>query len=81
MLIHFGHVDSFDIPWTVVRQPPLSMAFSRQEYWSGCVPLSRGSSPTQGLKLISYVSCIAGRYFTTSATWEAETYVQTVLNY
>ena len=23
------------IPWTVARQAPLSMAFSRQEYWSG----------------------------------------------
>ena len=22
-------------PWTVVRQAPLSMGFSRQEYWSG----------------------------------------------
>ena len=22
-------------PWTIARQAPLSMAFSRQEYWSG----------------------------------------------
>ena len=22
-------------PWTVAHQPPLSMGFSRQEYWSG----------------------------------------------
>ena len=22
-------------PWTVARQPPLSMRFPRQEYWSG----------------------------------------------
>ena len=26
------------IPWTVAHQAPLSMGFSRQEYWSG-VPL------------------------------------------
>ena len=23
-------------PWIVARQAPLSMVFSRQEYWSGC---------------------------------------------
>ena len=27
--------DSFAIPWTVAHQAPLSMGFSRQEYWSG----------------------------------------------
>ena len=26
--------------WTVARQTPLSMEFSRQEYWSGCLFLS-----------------------------------------
>ena len=31
-------------PWTVARQAPLSVGFSRQEYWSG-LPFSRGSSP------------------------------------
>ena len=27
--------DSFATPWTVSRQAPLSVGFSRQEYWSG----------------------------------------------
>ena len=27
--------DSFVTPWTIVPQAPLSMGFSRQEYWSG----------------------------------------------
>ena len=27
--------DSFVTPWTVARQAPLSMGFSRQEYWTG----------------------------------------------
>ena len=27
--------DSFATPWTITRQPPLSMKFSRHEYWSG----------------------------------------------
>ena len=28
-------VQLFTIPWTVAHQAPLSMEFSRQEYWSG----------------------------------------------
>ena len=34
--------------WTVVYQAPLSMGFSRQEYWSGCRVLLQGILPTQG---------------------------------
>ena len=30
-----GHVQLFATPWTVAHQAPLSMRFSRQEYWSG----------------------------------------------
>ena len=30
-----GHVLLFVTPWTVAHQVPLSMEFSRQEYWSG----------------------------------------------
>ena len=37
-------------PWTVARQAPLSMGFSRQEYWSG-QSLLQGIFPTQGLNL------------------------------
>ena len=29
-----SHVQLFATPWTVVPQPPLSMEFSTQEYWS-----------------------------------------------
>ena len=28
-------VQLFETPWTVAYQPPLSMGFFRQEYWSG----------------------------------------------
>ena len=37
------------IPWTVAHQAPLSMGFSRQEYWSGllCPPL--GNLPDPGI--------------------------------
>ena len=30
----------FVTPWTVAHQAPLSMGFSRQEYWSGYRPIS-----------------------------------------
>ena len=30
-----SHVQLFAIPWTVALEAPLSMEFSRQEYWSG----------------------------------------------
>ena len=30
-----AHMLSHVTPWTAARQPPLSMDFSRQEYWSG----------------------------------------------
>ena len=36
-------------PWTVARQAPLSMGFSRQEYWVGCHALLQGIFLTQGL--------------------------------
>ena len=35
--------------WTGACQTPLSMGFSRQEYWSGCHFLLQGFFPTQGL--------------------------------
>ena len=40
VLICFSRVQLSVTPWTLARQPPLSMGFSRQEYWSGlpCPP-------------------------------------------
>ena len=41
MHCHFSHVRLFVTLWTVACQAPLSMGFSRQDYWSGlpCLPL------------------------------------------
>ena len=39
------------IPWTAARQAPLSMEFSRQEYWSGLPFHSPGNLPNPGIKL------------------------------
>ena len=38
------------IPWTVACQAPLSMEFSRQEYWSGLTFPSPGDLPNPGIK-------------------------------
>ena len=38
------------IPRTVARQAPLSMAFSRQEYWSGLPFPSPGDLPNPGIE-------------------------------
>ena len=46
----FNHVRLFATPWTVARQAPLFMGFSRQEYWSGCHALLQVIFLTQGLK-------------------------------
>ena len=52
----------FATPWTVAHQAPLSMEFPSQEYRSGL----------PGIKPMSLESpALAGRFFTTSASWEA----------
>ena len=52
---------------TTAHQPPLSMGFSRQEYWSGLPFLPPGNIPDPGIKPMSHVSCIAGRFCTCQA--------------
>ena len=65
MLSHFIHVQLFATPWTVARQAPLSMGFSRQEYWSGLPCPSLGDLPNpRDCTGISSISCIAGGLFT-----------------
>ena len=65
------HVQLFVTPWTVACQAPLSMGFSRQEYWSGLPCPPPGDLPDPGIKPASFISpALAGGFFTTSATWE-----------
>ena len=45
VLRHFSHVQLFTAPWTVAHQAPLSMEFSRQEYWSGLLRPPPGDLP------------------------------------
>ena len=52
-----SHVQLFATPWTVAYQAPLSMGFSRQEYWSGLPFPSPEDLPDPG------ISHIVGRGF------------------
>ena len=45
-----SHVRLFAAPWTVAYQTPLSMGFSRQEYWNGLPFPSPGDLPSPGIK-------------------------------
>ena len=51
-----------ETPWAAARQAPLSMGFSRQEYWYGLPFPSPGNVPDQGIKPVS--PALAGRVFT-----------------
>ena len=66
----FSRVRLFLTPWTASHQAPLSMGFSRQEYWSGVPFPPPGDLPNLGMEpqpLMS--SAMAGRFFITSASW------------
>jgi len=45
-----SHVQPFVTPWTVAHQAPLSMKFSRQEYWSGLPFACPGNLPDSGIE-------------------------------
>ena len=50
-------------PWAVAHRAPLSMGFSRREYWRGLPLPSPGDLPDQGIKLMS--PALTGIFFTT----------------
>ena len=53
------------------RQAPLSMGFSRQEYWSGLLCLPPRDLPGPGIEPASLVfPTLAGGFFSTSSIWE-----------
>ena len=56
----------------IAHQAPLSMGFSRQEYWSGLPHPPPGDLPDPEIELASLMSLeLVGGFFTTSTTWEA----------
>ena len=71
LLCCFSCVRLFVTLWTVAHQALLSMGFSRQ-YWSGLPCPPPGNLPNSGVKPASLTSpALAGRFLTTSTTWEA----------
>ena len=75
VLSHFSRVHPFVTLQTEACQAPLSMGFSRQEYWSGlpCPPPADPLHP--GIEPTSFMSpALAGRFPTISATLEAHKY-------
>ena len=56
--------NSLQPAWTVAHQAPLSMGFSRQEYWSRFPCPPPGDLPDPGMKTVSLLSlALAGRLF------------------
>ena len=61
--------------WTVVCQAPLSMEFSRQEYWNGLPYPPPGDLPDPGIEPAALVSpTLASRLFTTSLLYLTSKY-------
>ena len=72
VLSHLSCAQLFVTLWAVARQAPLSMGFSRQEYWSGLPSSPPGDLPGPGIKLMSLMSlALVGGLFITSTNWEA----------
>ena len=65
----------FTTPWTVACQVPLSMQFSRQEYWSGLHFPSSENLPDLGIKPMALA--LAGRFFTTEPPGKPVPYIVT----
>ena len=63
-MLLLSHVRLFLTPWTVICQAPLSMRFSRQEYWNGLPFPPPGDLPDSGIEMVSPASPIlAGGFF------------------
>ena len=72
LLRQLSHAQHYVTLWTVTLQAQLSMGLSRQKYCSGLLYLLPGDLPNPGIEPTSLTSStLAGRFFTTSVTWEA----------
>ena len=72
VLSHFSRVRLFATLWTVACRTPLSMGFSRQEYWSGLPCPPPGDLLDPGINPTSLTSpAFVGGFLTTSDTWVA----------
>ena len=80
MLSWFSHIWLFVTPWTIAHQAPLSMGFSRQEYWSWLPFPTLGDLSNARIEPATLICpTLAGRFFTTSANWEAHIKLNVIL--
>ena len=56
MLSCFSRIWFFVTPWTIAHQAPLSMGFSRQEYWNGLPNLPPKNLLDLGIKPVSLMA-------------------------
>ena len=71
-LSRFSHIGLFATPWTVACQAPLTMGFSRREYWSGLPFPCPGTLPDPGIEPACLTSsALAGGFLTNSTICEA----------
>ena len=76
VLSRFSGVQPFANLQVVAHQAPLSMGFSKQEYWSGLPSPPPGDPPDSGINPTSLMSsALVGGFFTTSKTWEDSTWL------
>ena len=76
VLSQFSRVWLSATPWTIARQAPLSIGFSRQKYWKGLSYPSPGDLPNPGIEPESLESpALAGEFFTSSASWIISPYI------
>ena len=82
LLSHFSCVLVFVTLWTIAHQAPLSMGFSRQEYWSGLPCSSLGDVSNPGIELC--LSCLmnqqVGSLPLTPAGTSTYTYIHSFLD-
>ena len=68
-----SRVRLFATPWTVARQAPLAMKFSRQGYCNESSFPPPGDLPDPGIKPESLVSpALSGRFFTTAPSGKSK---------
>ena len=71
----------FATPWTTAHQAPLSMGFSRQEYWGRCHFLLQRFIQTRDWTCLACVSCPSRQILYHWATWEAHIDGQLMVNF
>ena len=67
-----SRVRLFATPWTVACQAPLSMGFSRQEYWNGLPFPPAGDLPNPWTEpMFPVFPALAGGFFTTEPLFKS----------